>query len=123
MEPCLVDFVHQFGVQAKLVVPIIQPDRQHSADREDFKDCSVYLWGLLIAHQCGHPRQWKDWEVELMKQLSTQVAITIQQSELYKQLQQFKKVSTVILLRTLIEFFLFFYFIKLVECYEELVKI
>lgn len=89
VESCLVDFVHQFGVQAKLVVPIIQSDRQHSADREDFKDCSVYLWGLLIAHQCGHPRQWQDWEVELMKQLSTQVAIAIQQSELYKQLQQF----------------------------------
>jgi PAS domain S-box-containing protein len=89
VESCLVDFVHQFGVQAKLVVPIIQSDRQHSADREDFKDCSVYLWGLLIAHQCDHPRQWQDWEVELMKQLSTQVAIAIQQSELYKQLQQF----------------------------------
>jgi GAF domain-containing protein len=42
----------------------------------------------LIAHQCSHPRQWEAWEVELMKQLATQVAIAIQQSQLYNQLQQ-----------------------------------
>ncbi|MBW4480243.1 MAG: PAS domain S-box protein [Tolypothrix brevis GSE-NOS-MK-07-07A] len=82
IQPCLVDFVKQFGVQAKLVVPIIQENR-HS----DLPSVS-YLWGLLIAHQCSHPRQWETWEVELMKQLATQVAIAIQQSQLYNQLQQ-----------------------------------
>jgi hypothetical protein len=49
MEPCLVDFVHQFGVQAKLVVPIIQPDRQHSADREDFKAMTTQSLLRLLA--------------------------------------------------------------------------
>jgi PAS domain S-box-containing protein len=77
IEPCLVDFVQQFGVQAKLVVPIIQVN------------CGAnYLWGLLIAHQCSEARTWGEGEVELMKQLATQVAIAIQQSELYYQLQQ-----------------------------------
>ncbi|NJR14766.1 MAG: GAF domain-containing protein [Calothrix sp. CSU_2_0] len=82
VEPCLADFLKQFGVKAKLVVPILQENRE--VDRQ-----TPYLWGLLIAHQCSHPRNWESWEVELMKQLATQVAIAIQQSELYKQLQIF----------------------------------
>jgi PAS domain S-box-containing protein len=80
VEPCLVEFLKQFSVKAKLVVPIIQEHR--SADTQ-----TPHLWGLLIAHQCNNPRQWESWEVELMKQLATQVAIAIQQSELYKELQ------------------------------------
>mgnify|MGYP002777314670 CR=1 FL=1 len=93
VEPCLADFVREFGVQAKLVVPIIQEQRNNTTVHNT-EDASVasssrpYLWGLLIAHQCSHPRPWADWEVELMTQLSTQVAIAIQQSELYNQLQQ-----------------------------------
>jgi PAS domain S-box-containing protein len=80
VENCLADFVKQFGVQAKLVVPIIQENR-------DSETPSPYLWGLLIAHQCDRPRLWEDWEITLMQQLATQVAIAIQQSELYNQLQ------------------------------------
>jgi PAS domain S-box-containing protein len=85
VEPCLIDFVKQFGVQAKLVVPIIQEHRSDPGDESDTS--SSYLWGLLIAHQCAQPRQWEDWEVALLTQLATQVAIAIQQSELYNQLQ------------------------------------
>lgn len=88
VEPCLADFVRQFGVQAKLVVPIIQDNRDQSATSIPPERPCPYLWGLLIAHQCSHPRRWETWEVELMKQLATQVAIAIQQSELYNQLQQ-----------------------------------
>ncbi len=73
VEPCLAEFLRQFGVRAKLVVPILQGGN---------------LWGLLIAHHCSEPRQWQALEIELMKQLATQVAIAIQQSELYEQLQQ-----------------------------------
>ncbi|MGB3560052.1 MAG: PAS domain S-box protein [Geitlerinemataceae cyanobacterium] len=89
VAPCLVEFLKQFGVRSKLVVPIIQDNRQ--SEREDTQEnnsSGIYLWGLLIAHQCSRPRQWESWEVELMKQLATQVAIAIQQSELYNQLQQ-----------------------------------
>ncbi|MEB3178246.1 MAG: PAS domain S-box protein [Nostocaceae cyanobacterium] len=82
IAPCLVDFVKQFGVKAKLVVPILQENRQ-----SDRQNATPNLWGLLIAHQCDRPRKWESWEVELMMQLATQVAIAIQQSELYKQLQ------------------------------------
>ncbi|MGL5059433.1 MAG: hybrid sensor histidine kinase/response regulator, partial [Microcoleus sp.] len=43
------------------------------------------LWGLLIAHQCSAPRQWQQSEIDLLRQLATQVGIAIQQSELYEQ--------------------------------------
>ncbi|NET32761.1 MAG: PAS domain S-box protein [Cyanothece sp. SIO1E1] len=89
LEPCLVDFVKQFGVQAKLVVPIIQENWQgECTNHQEMPRSSPYLWGLLIAHQCRCPREWETWEVELMNDLATQVAIAIQQSELYNQLQQ-----------------------------------
>lgn len=97
IETCLADFVKQFGVKAKLVVPIIQENRElEEPEAEDEAKevlieksaSSPYLWGLLIAHQCGRTRQWQQDEIELMKQLATQVAIAIQQSELYQKLQQ-----------------------------------
>ncbi len=83
LETCLTDFLQQFGVIAKLVVPIVQENRQVEGNPS-----VPYLWGLLIAHQCDRPRIWETWELELMQQLATQVAIAIQQSELYQQLQQ-----------------------------------
>ncbi|MEJ6481085.1 PAS domain S-box protein [Nostoc punctiforme UO1] len=90
VESCLADFVKQFGVKAKLVVPILQENREADKQRDSKTPASPpYLWGLLIAHQCDRTRVWESWEIELMKQLATQVAIAIQQSELYKQLQTF----------------------------------
>ncbi|MDJ0692690.1 MAG: PAS domain S-box protein, partial [Xenococcaceae cyanobacterium MO_188.B32] len=85
VRSCLAEFVKQFGVKAKLVVPIIQEVRN---EREEVTAKNSYLWGLLIAHQCSKTRQWQPLEIELMKQLATQVAIAIQQSELYEKLQQ-----------------------------------
>ena len=88
----------QFGVKAKLVVPILQERCEPEALADPVLPTHLqhisassptqpYLWGLLIAHQCSQPRPWHPWEVGLMQQLSTQVAIAIQQSELYEQLQ------------------------------------
>lgn len=45
------------------------------------------LWGMLVAHNCHTPRKWQDWEIEFLKQLTIQVTIAIQQSELYRKLQ------------------------------------
>ena len=70
--PCLVEFLADIQVRAKLVVPIIQ---------------NQSLWGLLIVHQCDRPRQWQDWEINLLKQIANQLAIAIQQSYLYEQVQ------------------------------------
>ncbi|NJK40519.1 MAG: PAS domain S-box protein [Acaryochloridaceae cyanobacterium SU_2_1] len=41
----------------------------------------------MIAHHCQSPRQWDALEVNLLQRLATQVAIAIQQSELYRSLQ------------------------------------
>lgn len=76
LSPCLTGFVQQFGVQAKLIVPILQSDQGND-----------FLWGLLIVHQCHSPRHWQDWEVELMQHLATQIAIAIQQTELSERTQ------------------------------------
>ncbi|MBW4460757.1 MAG: response regulator [Nodosilinea sp. WJT8-NPBG4] len=70
VSPCLVDFLQQFEVQAKLVVPILaQGD----------------LWGLLIAHQCAGPRPWTVFETELLQQLADQIAIALTQAQLLEQ--------------------------------------
>jgi GAF domain-containing protein/ActR/RegA family two-component response regulator len=74
LAQCHIDLLAGLGVRANLVVPILQEEK---------------LWGLLLANQCVQPRQWMPLEVDLMKQLSTQVAIAIQQSELYHQVRQF----------------------------------
>lgn len=46
------------------------------------------LWGLLISHQCETWRRWETWEVDFLQQLAGQLAIAIQQSQLYQQVQQ-----------------------------------
>ncbi|WP_126147617.1 diguanylate cyclase domain-containing protein [Synechococcus elongatus] len=44
------------------------------------------LWGLLIVGQNSQPRRWEKLEIDLLKQLATQVGIAIQQARLYAQL-------------------------------------
>ncbi len=91
IEPCLKDFVQQFRVRAKLVLPIVQQSRGRCDEGFSLvyplNPCvseAATLWGLLIIHQCRSSRQWQEWEVELLKQISTQLAIAIQQAELYQ---------------------------------------
>jgi PAS domain S-box-containing protein len=47
-----------------------------------------YLWGVLACHQCTTSHEWESYEVDLMEQLATHLAIAIQQSNLYRQVQQ-----------------------------------
>ncbi len=65
-------FLQQRQVKAFLAVPILQNDE---------------LWGTLVAHQCSASRRWETYEVGLLEQLAIQVAIAIQQSELYRQVR------------------------------------
>lgn len=67
--PCLVQFLKEIQVKAKIVVPIIQKET---------------LWGLLISHQCDRARQWQEWEIELLQNTADQLAIMIQQSSLFE---------------------------------------
>lgn len=61
-------FLQRLQVQANLIVPIMVCDQ---------------LWGLLIVHQCSHPRAWKKEEGNLLHRLAIQLGIAIQQSDLY----------------------------------------
>jgi diguanylate cyclase (GGDEF)-like protein len=40
------------------------------------------LWGLLILHQYDQARPWQNWEIELLENLGTQLAILIHQIQL-----------------------------------------
>ncbi len=70
IQPCHVELLERFAVKANLVVPILLQNQ---------------LWGLLIAHQCAHPRHWSEWETELLQQLADQIGVALAQAKLLEQ--------------------------------------
>lgn len=70
IQPCHVELLQRFSVKSNVVVPIIMQNQ---------------LWGLLIAHQCARPRQWNEWETELLQQLADQIGIAASQAKLLEQ--------------------------------------
>ncbi|MBE9216034.1 PAS domain-containing protein [Plectonema cf. radiosum LEGE 06105] len=70
IQPCHLELLQRFSVKANLVVPIITQNQ---------------LWGLLIAHQCACPREWNEWETELLKQLADQIGIAASQAKMLEQ--------------------------------------
>lgn len=76
LSPCHKDLLQCFQVKANIVVAI------------SFGDT---LWGLLIAHQCFAPRQWEEFEIDLLRQLANHVAIAIQQVKLFERVQDLNK--------------------------------
>ena len=42
---------------------------------------------MLVVNQCSKPREWQQLEIDLLQQLATQLAIALQQSQLYEQTQ------------------------------------
>jgi two-component system, sensor histidine kinase and response regulator len=75
VEKCLLNFLTDAKVRAKLVAPIIFENK---------------LWGLLIAHQCHETRNWHDSESNLMTAVAEQLAIAIHQAELMHSLTKEK---------------------------------
>lgn len=73
LPDCYVELLARIEIRANLVVPVVYQDE---------------LWGLLCAHQCSAARQWESFEVELLCQLASQMAIAIQQSRLFRQLEE-----------------------------------
>ena len=59
-------------VKACLIVPISQDGQ---------------LRGLMCTQECSEIREWQQSEIDLLKQLATQLAIAIQQAQLYQQVQ------------------------------------
>ncbi|MBX2863884.1 MAG: response regulator [Leptolyngbyaceae cyanobacterium MAG.088] len=73
LDTCYTQFLAKLQVTATLIVPIVRGDD---------------LWGLLVAHHCHGPRGWHEEEVNLLLQLSNQVAIAVYQAQLYEQSQR-----------------------------------
>ncbi|QIR38729.1 GAF domain-containing protein [Tolypothrix sp. PCC 7910] len=75
LHPCQIDFLASLQVRANLVVPILLHQE---------------LWGLLIAQYCNKPHQWRDAEIDLLKQLADQIGIASQQAALQQQVENLK---------------------------------
>ena len=71
---CHIQLLERFQVKANLAVPILLNGMNT-------------LWGLLIVHQCDAPRQWHEEDIQLLHQLSTHLAISLYQAELYQNLE------------------------------------
>jgi PAS domain S-box-containing protein len=71
---CLINFLRQFQVKSTLVVPVLLQEK---------------LWGMLVIHQCSHPRNWSTEEIDILKEIANQIAIALGQSHLLKALAHF----------------------------------
>ncbi len=70
LTPCHIGQLKPFEVKANLVAPI------------NYKG---NLLGLLIAHQCSGPRDWHQNEIDLFGQLTVQVGLALERSDLLAQ--------------------------------------
>ena len=79
---CYIQSLEKYQARAYLIVPIFQEGK---------------LWGLLGAYQNDDVRVWQDSEIDLMMQVSNQLAIGVQQAEYIHQLQlQTKNLETTV---------------------------
>ncbi|MCC5622207.1 PAS domain S-box protein [Nostoc sp. CHAB 5715] len=79
LTDCHIRLLEQFEVKANLVVPILL--------KVSSQNPGSHLWGLLIAHQCSGLREWEENQLDLLDQLTVQLAIAIQQSSIFEQAQ------------------------------------
>jgi len=88
LSDCLVEFINQFDIKAKLIVPILQSLNSHESATQN------QLWGLLIVHHCDRPHEWVNFELELMQQLADQISIALAQAQLLEHLEEIVEVRT-----------------------------
>lgn len=85
---CLINYARTSQIQSKIVAPILQED--HSTDHHRWlsKDHANRVWGILVVHACQTQRVWEESEAQFLQQVANQLAIAIQQIDLFQQLQQ-----------------------------------
>lgn len=67
-------YYRMYQIKASIGIAILQDGR---------------LYGVLNVNQCGAPRSWQPFEVELLDRLATQVELALQQGRWYEQVQGF----------------------------------
>lgn len=73
LAPCYLEQLEELEVKANLVTPILNEGK---------------IFGLLVANQCSHPREWKQYEIRWVTQISTQVGFALDNARLLRQLEQ-----------------------------------
>jgi len=73
IKGCYRQLLESFQIRANLVVPLLNGEE---------------LWGLLCIHHCHEPRAWQQSEIEFVQQIANQLAIAIQQANLFEQIQK-----------------------------------
>lgn len=63
-----------------------QPQAQGKSAPDSMAENGNSLWGMLTAYNCSGVREWQQWEIDFLQHLANQVAIAIEQSQLYRQL-------------------------------------
>lgn len=76
---CHLALLTRLQVKANVILPIFSPSSLSNSTNHN-------LWGLLVAHYCHSTHQWQEDEIELLKRLSLNLSIAIQQAELFKNL-------------------------------------
>ncbi|MEH2365411.1 GAF domain-containing sensor histidine kinase [Nostoc sp.] len=66
LSDCHLTILSKFQVQANLVVPLSRKQE---------------LWGLLCIHQCSETREWKESEIEFIRQIADHLVVAIQQAK------------------------------------------
>ena len=79
------DFAREQKIRASLAVPISIDGIVSNGEIN--KDQPPRIWGLLIANQCHSARYWQPLEINLLTSLAMQLAIAIQQAQLFEQLE------------------------------------
>jgi PAS domain S-box-containing protein len=72
LSECHINILSAFQIRANLVVPLLNGNT---------------LWGLICIHQCSSTRHWMSADIELVQQISNQLAIAVQQASLFQQVQ------------------------------------
>ncbi|MDF5715581.1 MAG: methyl-accepting chemotaxis protein [Rhizonema sp. NSF051] len=75
---CYIRMLEKYGVKANLVAPIT---------------ISEQLVALMIAHNCHSSRNWQQAEIDLFKQLGTQVGYALEQAKLLEELEKAKNTA------------------------------
>ena len=92
LSDCLVEFIEQWGIQSKLIVPILHPLKPElSVGTAPLRN---HLWGLLIVHQCRSARQWSEFELHLMRQLADQISIALSHGQMLEYLEERVRLRT-----------------------------
>lgn len=78
LTDCYRQQLEELEVKANLVTPILNEGK---------------IFGLLVAHQCSHPREWKQYEIRWSTQISTQIGFALDNAQLLRQLEQSSQVA------------------------------